>query len=262
MASDCGATPRNCAREARARSTASSARINWFSARASSARVREASAPGRSSFVTSTSIAWLRILERCTAACAASTVSCAASMARKASAAAAPTCNRVTSTCAPSRFQTASARSTCAERDPKSKGSHETRAPTALPQTLDAALVPSTGPEIGEITGCGRSMPKTLLCVARFACPSTSSRGRYAVRARLIPAAAAETCSSEPRTAAYLSSACCTAWSRLSGCCWAEPERAINKTSRAAAKISIFFIRGPLKYPDVARTFSEAVKKL
>src|SRR5262249_20134940 len=58
---------------------------------------------------------------------------------------------------------------------------------------------------------CGRVSPNTLLCVARFSRKIMSARGRYAVRASPMAAAAAETCSTELRTAGYLSNACWTA---------------------------------------------------
>ena len=101
---------------------------------------------------------------------------------------------------ASARRRDASATSIFALRRPKSNGSHDTSTPTALPHTFVISLVPSTGPEIDGITDCGSSSPNTLLRVARFNCPSPSNRGRYAVRARLIPAAAAATCSAETRT--------------------------------------------------------------
>ena len=63
-------------------------------------------------------------------------------------------------------------------RNPKSKGSQETSRPAALPHTLPSELVPRTGPEMGAITFCGSSIPKTLLCVARFTCPRKSALGK------------------------------------------------------------------------------------
>src|SRR5262249_21097241 len=132
-------------------------------------------------------------------------------MVRNASAAAVATWSLVTLTCAFNCSRTDFAASTFACLNPKSNGSQETRVPTAVPQTLFSEFVPSTGPVIEGIVDCGKSCPKTLLCVARLTWPKKSTRGRYVVRARLIPAAAAETCSNDVRTAGYLSTACCTA---------------------------------------------------
>src|SRR5207253_3007801 len=74
----CGLTPSNCASAARPTSTASSAWISCVSATASSARVREASAPGRSWLVTSVSTVRFSTRARSTPALAAVTVSWAA----------------------------------------------------------------------------------------------------------------------------------------------------------------------------------------
>ncbi len=74
-----------------------------------------------------------------------------------------------------------------------------TSPPTALPHAVPKLLVPITGPDIEGITFCGSSRPKTLFRVARLTCARASTRGRYAVRASWMPAAAALICSWETR---------------------------------------------------------------
>src|SRR6185312_12698963 len=95
----------------------------------------------------------------------------------------------------------ASAPETAALRRPKSTGSHVKSAPVALPHTLCDEAEASTGPVSDGITDCGSTWPKMLLAVARFDCHSASSRGRYAARATLTPAADATLCSTAARTA-------------------------------------------------------------
>ena len=99
----------------------------------------------------------------------------------------------------------------------RSQRAREISVPTAEPQTLLNEFVPWAGPEMIGRTDCGNTNPNTLLWVARFAWPRKSALGRYAVRARLIPVEAADTCSSGLRTAGYLSSACWTAWPTVKG---------------------------------------------
>src|SRR5438128_1946900 len=96
----------------------------------------------------------------------------------KAFVAATATSNRVTPDSALDRFCPALAAFTVARRYPKSKTSQENSKPSALPQTLWFEVLDKTGPEIGEITGCGRSRPKMLFRVARLPCHSASARGK------------------------------------------------------------------------------------
>src|SRR5579871_105135 len=211
-----GGRPSTCESAACPTSTDCSAWISCVCARASSAFVRDASAPGRNSFFTSASTTTERTRARSTPAAAAVTVCRAARIVRYASAAAATACSRVTATRAPARSRAACAAATLAFRRPKSKGSHCTSAPTALPHTLSSEFVPSTGPVIvGYKPGCGTMIPKILLWVARSTWPPMSARGRNAVRARLTAAAAAATCSREARTAGYLADASCTTCSKV-----------------------------------------------
>ena len=70
------------------------------------------------------------------------------------------------------------AASVLARRRPKSKGSHVTSVPTALPHAVPRLLVPRTGPDMEGMVLWGRSSPNTLFRVARLACASRSMRGR------------------------------------------------------------------------------------
>ena len=72
----------------------------------------------------------------------------------------------------------AAAAAPLARRSPKSKGSHMTSVPTALPQAVPRLSVPITGPDMEGMVLCGSSSPKTLFLVARLACASRSTRGR------------------------------------------------------------------------------------
>src|SRR5262249_8179268 len=126
---------------------------------------------------------------------AALTVSCAAANVRYASAVAAATSNWVRFRVASDRVLAEVAAETLARRRPKSNGSHVTSVPTALPQTVPKLFVPRTGPEMEGSTPCGNIRPNVLFRVARLNCARESTRGRYAVRARSMPAAAAFTCS-------------------------------------------------------------------
>src|SRR5207247_7794998 len=117
---------------------------------------------------------------------------------------------------------------------PRAKASQVTQPPIALPQTESVLFVPSTGPEIEGITPCGNNRPNVLFLVARLNCARESTRGRYAVRARSIPAAAAFTCSCETDTAGLFLKALSTAWPTLigvPGVCCACPIEFVNNIS-------------------------------
>ncbi len=196
-----GAEPEQAGERRSARASRRAApRITRVSASARSASAREASAPGRSWLSTSAWIERRRTSRRSRSACAAVLACWAASTSRKASPTAFWTSRRVRASSARARVRAASAPATPAPRRPKSNGSHDASAPTALLHALSADGDASTGPEIGEITDCGRSCPKMLLAVARFVCHTESSLGRAAARATRTPASDAATCSIAART--------------------------------------------------------------
>src|SRR5262245_16626307 len=96
-----------------------------------------------------------------------------------------------------------------------------------------------------------------LLWVARFVCQRKSARGRYAVLASPIPAAAAETCSSELRTAGYLSNAWLTAACTVRD--WAE-QVAANITVISVVRLMVLTRAPPRVDLEGSSAFSLSTK--